>query len=73
MGFAQQLRETVGNTETAQMDEGAGGFLLPRRNVSDSSLTLHLKVTSNRRLPFVPRCSAACSAFSFTVSALSHQ
>lgn len=40
-GFARQLRETVGNTETAQMGEGAGGFLLPKRDVSDNSLALH--------------------------------
>lgn len=29
-GFVQQLQETVGNMETAQMGEGAGGFLLQR-------------------------------------------
>ena len=54
MGFAQQLRETVGNTETTRMDEGAGGFLLPRRNVSDSSLTLHLKSHQTGGYPLFP-------------------
>lgn len=39
-GFVRQLLETVGNTATAQMDEGAGGFLLPERHVSDSPLSL---------------------------------
>lgn len=39
-GFVRQLLETVGNTVTAQMDEGAGGFLLPKRDVSNTSLTL---------------------------------
>lgn len=29
-GFVRQLQETVGNMETAQMGEGAGGFLLQR-------------------------------------------
>lgn len=39
-GFVRQLRATVGNMETAQMGEGAGGFLLPKRDVSDCSLAL---------------------------------
>lgn len=30
-GFVRRLLETVGNTVTAQMDEVAGGFLLPKR------------------------------------------
>ena len=38
-GFVRQLLETVGNTVTAQMDEGAGGFLLPKRDTSNASLT----------------------------------
>lgn len=39
-GFVQQLQEIVGNMVTAQMGEGAGGFLLPKTDVSDWSLTL---------------------------------
>lgn len=38
-GFARQLLETVGNTVTAQMGEGAGGFLLPKRDMSNTSRT----------------------------------
>lgn len=39
-GFVRQLQETVDNTETAQMGEGAGEFLLPKKDVSDCSLAL---------------------------------
>lgn len=38
-GFVRQLLETVGNMVTAQMDEGAGGFLLPKRDTSNAFLT----------------------------------
>lgn len=41
-GFVQQLLETVGNMVTAQMGEGAGGFLLPKRDMSNASLTQSL-------------------------------
>lgn len=38
-GFVRQLLETVGNMVIAQMDEGAGGFLLTKRETSNVSLT----------------------------------
>lgn len=39
-GFVRQLQETVDNMETTQMGEGAGGFLLPKKDVSDCSPAL---------------------------------
>lgn len=72
-GFVRQLRETAGNKETAQMGEGAWGFLLPKRDVSDCSPALpeHLKITSpGSSLPCVPRRSGAWKTLSFVISAL---
>lgn len=65
-GFVRQLQETVGNTETAQMGEGAGGFLLQRDMCQSAPWPYHntRKITPNRRsLAPGPRCAGAWKAF----------
>lgn len=55
-GFVQQLQETAGNMETVPMGEGAGGFLLPKREVSDYSPALPIWEVPCPRPPQVLEC-----------------
>lgn len=65
-GFVRQLLETVGSMARAQRDEEAGGFLLPKREVSSASLT-----PNRSAFPCMPRLSTPWEALSLLISALS--
>lgn len=73
-GFVRQLLETAGNTATAQKDEGAGGFLLPERDVSDSpSPNLHNSyiIQQEPPPPTRPGCPHPGKPLSLRITALS--
>lgn len=72
-GFVRRLLETVGNTVTAQMGEGAGGFLLPKRDGPDAYLTglPNLHSTQHDLLP--PRAQVVHAMESPCLSSLGGQ
>lgn len=74
-GSVRQLQETAGNTETVPTGEGAGGFLLPKREASACSPALrgHPKTTSSgRSLAPGPHEFRSLAASFFRLPALCH-